>query len=127
MLAIEHLYRDREIHRHLDRQNISLSAQAAFEVLTGECNKQRFLISRDFGRGNIDKWASELHLKYGDVVRIMPSDQSLVDPTVWSSARMLRPWMPKLDKWTMINVIGVKNIFTVLKGWKTKRDTTHSD
>ena len=45
--------------------------------------------------GQMDKWTSKLHLRYGDVVRIMPDELSFINPAAWADIYVSRPQLPR--------------------------------
>ena len=65
--------------------------------------------------GHMDRWTSKLHLRYGDVVRIMPDELSFINPAAWADTYVSRPQLPKSEKRTMVNVMGVRPLPTILR------------
>ena len=60
-------------------------------------------------------WTTELHLKYGNVVRVQPNELSFTVPSAWSEIFMSRPQLPKPVIGTMVNVNGVRPVVAELK------------
>ena len=65
--------------------------------------------------GKMVSWTTELHLKYGDVVRIEPNELTFTAPSAWAEIYTSRPQLPKPVIGTMVNVNGIRPIVAELK------------
>ncbi|KAL8655716.1 MAG: hypothetical protein Q9210_000697 [Variospora velana] len=49
-------------------------------------------------QGDIVHWVMDLHVKYGEVVRITPDELSFISPSAWQDIYTIKPQLPKVKK-----------------------------
>ncbi|KAL8961719.1 MAG: hypothetical protein Q9193_001767 [Seirophora villosa] len=64
-------------------------------------------------KGDMVKWVSDLHAKYGEVVRIMPDELSFISPSAWQDIYTIKPQLPKAEKGMLQGFFGVPVFTTV--------------
>ena len=60
--------------------------------------------------GRLPQWTDQLHLKYGEVVRIQPNELSFVTESAWHDIFMTRPQLPKPELGSLKSINGVRPI-----------------
>ncbi|KAI4094223.1 MAG: hypothetical protein LQ344_002302 [Seirophora lacunosa] len=63
-------------------------------------------------KGEIVKWVSDLHAKYGEVVRITPDELSFISPSAWQDIYTTKPQLPKVEKGNLRGYFGVPVLAT---------------
>ena len=63
--------------------------------------------------GRMTRWTSDLHNKYGEVVRLSPDELSFIKSSAWQDIYANRPQLPKPEKGSVISANGVRPIATI--------------
>ena len=60
-------------------------------------------------------WTTDLHKKYGDVVRLQPDELSFTKSQAWTDIYASRPQLPKSKIGQIVNPSGVRPLVTIVK------------
>ena len=60
-------------------------------------------------------WTTELHKKYGDVVRLQPDELSFTKSQAWTDIYASRPQLPKSEIAQLVHPNGVRPVATIVK------------
>ncbi|KAL9013189.1 MAG: hypothetical protein Q9173_002099 [Seirophora scorigena] len=63
-------------------------------------------------KGEVVKWVTDLHAKYGEVVRITPDELSFISPSAWQDIYTIKPQLPKAEKGMLQGYFGVPVLAT---------------
>lgn len=68
-----------------------------------------------FLRGTRVSWTTEVHKKYGDVVRLQPDELSFTKSQAWTDIYASRPQLPKSEIASVVHPSGVRPLATIVK------------